>query len=1208
VTVLGPEDPADGVLGDGHGACTPTTDQDETPPAVNTTKDLSGGSDPVMANSPLLGKRAWAYFKRGDGPVVTLADPQDTTGVSAEVYSSWDYEGQIYYVLDAPDGSFWEAWEERNNLGADLDSYTEVSDKNPYLVWTHYTASGANITDTAADTQQSGSIQDLATRIGATSGRVGWILSCNTEDTDVLMGIDALKVTTTSGTTTYDLEAPSEQADLSRTQSYGYDAAGNQTSMTDALGNTWSKTYDARDQLVATTDPAVPITTIAGARTSQPRMAFGYDAMGDQTRQTDGDGDSTYTTYDDDGDQLAVTEPSTAGQTTVGARTWTTTYNAAGLPTSESEPDGVQLTMAYDNLGDLTSQVGTTNGRQDATRTLTYDAAGRITSFNEPGGKATVAWDNLGLPISVEHANGQTDTASYNSLGLPYSTTDASGTLTYLYNTSSDLAQVTDQSTGSVYAFGYDKAGRPTSQATYAGVDSSGTPTGMRATQTWSYDPFGRVTAQSYANGSGSATGSLSYTWNLDDEMTSQATSGALLGAGKPANDTVDYAYDAAGRLTSSYDVTAGTGTDYGWDAAGNRTLVIPWTGTPAGKTNGPAQQYIYDERNRLTSAFGPTGTTSYGYDQRGDRTSAALNDSITATEGFDAFGRMTSDTSQGSHAMTYDGLDRMIGEAGGQTLTYSALGRDPVSSGDWALLRLPDGKALAERGPPGTLDDLVSNVHGDVVAKLGPAGGAGTSRSYDPFGDVTSSGSLGAPIGFQGSLTDPTTGQVHADARWYDPSTGQFDSQDTAPPSPTTVASANLYGYGNANPVTYSDPTGHSWLSALGGALLGVGEDLGLGACIATIECGIALGVGAVVVGGAGYLGYREYQEWTDPGNYWPADDSTTAPPADYAGTTTATSTTTASTGTAARPTRASTSAASSAAAEPTLVCPAGYALTPQKTCVSTAPPPPMITGTKSWTTYSTPSTHVRRWSDGKNDYLQTITKVTSVQHTANTWSNGNKTYATGKPQTSTTRSKVTTIPLVDLDHPLSFPVVTAPVPATPFAGNGTVASDTGVCGNGGSLKSCPSYAQAALPGDPGQMAQQAGIPDAAAGNATPPEDPSDEDDKCESGAPNNGQQFYRGAKGGDQPSFEPRANEFKVDPETGLVRGTHGVSVFDNPDSVSSKGFTPHQIDPCSVPDELDIIQRGQDPSHYEIVPREGAGLTPDEFGACLSQIECF
>lgn len=94
---------------------------------------------------------------------------------------------------------------------------------------------------------------------------------------------------------------------------------------------------------------------------------------------------------------------------------------------------------------------------------------------------------------------------------------------------------------------------------------------------------------------------------------------------------------------------------------------------------------------------------------------------------------------------------------------------------------------------------------------------------------------------------------------------------------------------------------------------------------------------------------------------------------------------------------------------------------------------------------------------------------------------------------------------------------------------------------------------------------------------------------------AANGGPSFFRGSRAGEPPSFVPRPNEFKIDPETGFVRDTHGVSVFDNPGSVSSKGFTPHEINAATVPDELRIIQRGQDPRHSEIVPQPGANLTP-------------
>jgi RHS repeat-associated protein len=57
--------------------------------------------------------------------------------------------------------------------------------------------------------------------------------------------------------------------------------------------------------------------------------------------------------------------------------------------------------------------------------------------------------------------------------------------------------------------------------------------------------------------------------------------------------------------------------------------------------------------------------------------------------------------------------------------------------------------------------------------------------------------------IGFQGSYTDPDSGQVDMNARWYNPGTGTFDSRDTL--------GGNRYAYGDSAPMNNTDPTGHS-------------------------------------------------------------------------------------------------------------------------------------------------------------------------------------------------------------------------------------------------------------------------------------------------------------------------------------------------------------------------------------------------------------
>lgn len=99
----------------------------------------------------------------------------------------------------------------------------------------------------------------------------------------------------------------------------------------------------------------------------------------------------------------------------------------------------------------------------------------------------------------------------------------------------------------------------------------------------------------------------------------------------------------------------------------------------------------------------------------------------------------------------------------------------------------------------------------------------------------------------------------------------------------------------------------------------------------------------------------------------------------------------------------------------------------------------------------------------------------------------------------------------------------------------------------------------------------------------------------------------YFRGARPGTSPSLVPRPGDFKIDPVTGLVKDTHGVSIFDNAGSVLSKGFEPHQIDLKSMPDTLRIIQRGADPRHFEITPKPGGNLTPQQFINACTSIVC-
>jgi hypothetical protein len=87
----------------------------------------------------------------------------------------------------------------------------------------------------------------------------------------------------------------------------------------------------------------------------------------------------------------------------------------------------------------------------------------------------------------------------------------------------------------------------------------------------------------------------------------------------------------------------------------------------------------------------------------------------------------------------------------------------------------------------------------------------------------------------------------------------------------------------------------------------------------------------------------------------------------------------------------------------------------------------------------------------------------------------------------------------------------------------------------------------------------------------------------------------FYRGGT-----NLRPRPFEIRIDPTSGLVLPTHGISVFSRPDNLEQFGGA-HQV--TNLPEELAIIQRGRDPTHFEIVPAYPMALAA--YQAALSQI---
>jgi RHS repeat-associated protein len=539
-----------------------------------------------------------------------------------------------------------------------------------------------------------------------------------------------------------------------RDTSASYDPAGNLVSATDALNHTTTFSYNAANQITQQTQPVSDSKSVT--------TSYGYDLAGRPSRLTDGRGNSTVTTYNSLGLAESVTEPATA---TGPAATWTAAYDAAGNVVGVTAPGGVATTSTFDELNRLVKQSG--GGAEAATvdRVLDYDDAGRLKSVSAPGGSITVGYDDRGDTVST--TGGGADSAfTYDADGRPATRTDASGKAVYHY-ASGRLASIQDGVTGVVQTAHYNAVGD---------IDNLGYSSGQA--RAYTYDDLGRLASDTTKTAGGSVTASVSYGYDNADNLIEKDTAGTA-GAG-----TNSYGYDYAGRMLSW---TAGGKTlSYGWDDAGNRVQ------------NG-AKTASYDQRNRLLS----DGDYTYTYTPRGtmsSRTSSGLTEHMS----FDAFDRMVGD---GSSSYSYDGLDRLA-VRNGQTFSYSGLGDQIAGDGVSTYSRAPGGELLAS----GTGNDkqlAISDKHGDVVAGFAPGdGNTGLSHSaaYDPFGQVTATSGTQQSIGFQGAYTDPDTAQVHMGARWYNPSTGDFDSRDTI----QLASSPNRYTYADSAPTNYTDPSGH--------------------------------------------------------------------------------------------------------------------------------------------------------------------------------------------------------------------------------------------------------------------------------------------------------------------------------------------------------------------------------------------------------------
>jgi len=111
-----------------------------------------------------------------------------------------------------------------------------------------------------------------------------------------------------------------------------------------------------------------------------------------------------------------------------------------------------------------------------------------------------------------------------------------------------------------------------------------------------------------------------------------------------------------------------------------------------------------------------------------------------------------------------------------------------------------------------GVVSYLASDGLGSANVTLNASGNATASVLYAPYGSSRySSGSMPTDYGFTGQHADSNTGLDYYNARYYDPTAGQFASADTAVPgNGLDVWGLSRYAYVEGNPIIRIDPSGH--------------------------------------------------------------------------------------------------------------------------------------------------------------------------------------------------------------------------------------------------------------------------------------------------------------------------------------------------------------------------------------------------------------
>jgi RHS repeat-associated protein len=640
---------------------------------------------------------------------------------------------------------------------------------------------------------------------------------------------------------------------------------GDVTAVVDALGQTWSRSYDANGDLTQQVDPTgdtltssyngigwltgqvTPRGHASGANPANFTLTKVYSQLGELLSSTDQLGHVTTYTYDGDRNMVSATDA--LGHTTGFA------YDPDNEQTKVTRPDGSVLTTAFDSDGNM---IGQTDGLGKTT-SYAYDPLNRLVQTTDPLGRQTqYAYDGVGNRIKIVDAAGQTTAFTYDAAnevtGISYSDgktpsvsftydadgrrtgmTDGTGSSTYQYDSLYRLIASKDGA-GNQVSYSYDLRADltgliyPSGKQVTRGFDGTGRLTSVMDwlgnTSTFQYDDDSHPVAIAYGNGVSGAFGydqtdrsvSMSYSHTSQSLLAFNYTRNGL---GQVTADTggptgaVSYSYYSINQLISDNQ------TPLTYDHADNITELEQGPLNPAKLT--------YDLANELLSeSGGSSGTSSLTYDARGNRLKQA-GPGEPRTFQYDQANRLITYGANATYAYNGDGLrERKAVSGDAEAFAWNLAEGLPqlLADGKTQFIYGPRGQPLEQVAADGAVLWFHQDQLGSTRMLTNQQGKTSATYNYDAYGQRLGLGQGGAglpaltPLLYAGQYTDAESGLQYMQARYYDPSAGQFLTRD-----PQYMTTRSPYLYASGDPVNRRDPSGADDDDDSGGGSSGGGQ-----------------------------------------------------------------------------------------------------------------------------------------------------------------------------------------------------------------------------------------------------------------------------------------------------------------------------------------------------------------------------------------------